>query len=332
MNAIVRHKYGSPDVLELMEVEKPTPKDDEVLIRVHAASVNAADWRFLRADPFLVRLDSGLLKPRNEILGMDVAGRVEAVGVNVKQFRPDDEVFGDILECRGGAFAEYVSVPEKLLVSKPANLTFEQAAAVPLAAITALFGIRDQGQIQPGQKVLINGASGGVGTFAVQIAKSFGAEVTAVVSTRNVDIVRSLRADHVIDYTQEDFAQNGHRYDLILAVNGYQPISAYKRALSPKGIYVMVGGSAAQGFQALLLGPWMSRSGNQKMGGLQDERDRKDLLEILKELLEGGKVVPVIDRRYPLSEVPEAIRSLESGHSKGKVVIAVERNYKTSQR
>ena len=180
--------------------------------------------------------------------------------------------------------------------------------------------------------MLINGASGGVGTFAVQIAKSFGAEVTAVVSTRNVDIVRSLRADHVIDYTQEDFAQNGHRHDLILAVNGYQPISAYKRALSPKGIYVMVGGSAAQGFQALLLGPWMSRSGNQKMGGLQDERDRKDLLEFLKELLEGGKVVPVIDRRYPLSEVPEAIRYLESGHSKGKVVIAVERNYKTSQR
>ena len=331
MKAIVRHEYGSPDVLELEEAEKPTPKDDEVLIKVYAASVNAADWRFLRADPFLVRLDSGLLKPKNKILGMDVAGRVEAVGRNVKQFQPGDEVFGDILESRGGAFAEYVSVPERVLVLKPANMTFEEAAAVPLAAITALFGIRDQGQIQPGQKVLINGASGGVGTFAVQIAKSLGAEVTAVCSTRNVDLVRSLGADHVIDYTQEDFTQNGQGYELILAVNGYHPISAYKRALSPKGIYVMVGGSAAQGFQALLLGPWMSRSGNQQMGILEDERDRRDLLEFLKELLEAGKVVPVIDRRYPLSEVPEAIRYLEGGHAKGKVVIAVERNHKTSQ-
>ena len=331
MKAIVRHEYGSPDVLELEEAEKPTPKDDEVLIKVYAASVNAADWRFLRADPFLVRLDSGLLKPKNKILGLDVAGRVEAVGRNAKEFQPGDEVFGDILECRGGAFAEYVSVPERVLVLKPANMTFEQAAAVPLAAITALFGIRDQGQIQPGQKVLINGASGGVGTFAVQIAKSLGAEVTAVCSTRNVDLVRSLGADHVIDYTQEDFTQNGQRYDLILAVNGYHPISAYKRALSPKGIYVMVGGSAAQGFQALLLGPWMSRSGNQQMGRLEDERDRKDLLEFLKELLEAGKVVPVIDRRYPLSEVPEAIRYLEGGHAKGKVVITVESNHKTSQ-
>ena len=331
MKAIVRHEYGSPDVLELEEAEKPTPKDDEVLIKVYAASVNAADWRFLRADPFLVRLDSGLLKPKNKILGLDVAGRVEAVGRNAKEFQPGDEVFGDILECRGGAFAEYVSVPERVLVLKPANMTFEQAAAVPLAAITALFGIRDQGQIQPGQKVLINGASGGVGTFAVQIAKSLGAEVTAVCSTRNVDLVRSLGADHVIDYTQEDFTQNGQRYDLILAVNGYHPISAYKRALSPKGIYVMVGGSAAQGFQALLLGPWMSRSGNQQMGRLEDERDRKDLLEFLKELLEAGKVVPVIDSRYPLSEVPEAIRYLEGGHAKGKVVITVESNHKTSQ-
>ena len=330
MKAIVRHEYGSPDVLELEEAEKPTPKDDEVLIKVYAASVNAADWRFLRADPFLVRLDSGLLKPKNKILGMDVAGRVEAVGRNVKEFQPGDEVFGDILESRGGAFAEYVSVPERVLVLKPANMTFEEAAAVPLAAITALFGIRDQGQIQPGQKLLINGASGGVGTFAVQIAKSFGAEVTAVCSTRNVDLVRSLGADHVIDYTQEDFTQNGRRYDLILAVNGYHPISAYKRALSPKGIYVMVGGSAAQGFQAVLLGPWMSMTGGKKMGALTIKPNQKDLASV-KELLEAGKVVPVIDRRYPLSEVPEAIRYLEGGHAKGKVVIAVERNHKTSQ-
>ena len=331
MKAIVRHEYGSPDVLKLKEVEKPTPKDDEVLIKVHAASVNAADWRFLRADPFLVRLDSGLRTPRNKILGMDVAGQVEAVGVNVKRFHPGDEVFGDILECRGGAFAEYVSVPERLLVLKPANMTFEEAAAVPLAAITALFGIRDQGQIQPGQKVLINGASGGVGTFAVQIAKSFGAEVTAVSSTRKLDMARSLGADQVIDYTKEDFTQNGHRYDLILAVNGYHPISAYKRVLSPKGIYVMVGGSAAQGFQALLLGPWMSKSGGKKMGALTIEPNQKDLNSV-KELLEAGEVVPVIDRRYPLSDVPEAIRYLEGGHAQGKVVIAVEPNHKTSQR
>jgi len=331
MKAIVYHKYGSPDVLEFEEIQKPTPKEDEVLVKIHTASANPLDWHILRADPFLVRLKLGFLKPKNKILGADIAGRVEAVGRNVKEFQPGDEVFGDILESRGGAFAEYVSVPERVLVLKPANMTFEEAAAVPLAAITALFGIRDQGQIQPGQKVLINGASGGVGTFAVQIAKSLGAEVTAVCSTRNVDLVRSLGADHVIDYTQEDFTQNGRRYDLILAVNGYHPISAYKRALSPKGIYVMVGGSAAQGFQALLLGPWMSRSGNQQMGILEDERDRRDLLEFLKELLEAGKVVPVIDRRYPLSEVPEAIRYLEGGHAKGKVVIAVERNHKTSQ-
>ena len=323
MKAIVRHKYGSPDVLELEEVEKPTPKDDEVLIKVHAASANAADWRFLRADPFLVRLDSGLLKPKNMILGLDVAGRVEAIGVNVRQFQPSNEVFGDILECRGGAFAEYVSVPERLLVLKPANITFEEAAAVPLAAITALFGLRDQGQIQPGQKVLINGASGGVGTFAVQIAKSLGAEVTAVCSTRNVDLVRSLGADHVIDYTQEDFTQNGQHYDLILVVNGYHPISAYKRALRPEGIYVMVGGSMAALFQAMLLGPWMSRSGNQQMGILEAVPNKKDLLEFLKGLLEAGKIVPVIDRRYPLSEVPEAIRYLEKGHAQGKVVINV---------
>jgi len=266
MKAIVYTKYGSPDVLQLKEVENPSPKDDEVLIKIHAASVNAADLHLLRADPFLVRLmGGGLLKPKNKILGADIAGQVEAVGRNVKQFKPGDEVFGDISGCGWGGFAEYVCASEKALALKPANMTFEEAAAVPMAAVTALQGLHEKGRIQPGQKVLINGASGGVGTFAVQIAESFGAEITAVCSTRKLDMMRSIGADHVIDYTQEDFTQNGQRYDLIIAANGYHPISAYKRALGPKGIYVMTGGSTAQIFQALLLGPWMSMTGSKKM-------------------------------------------------------------------
>jgi NADPH:quinone reductase-like Zn-dependent oxidoreductase len=323
MQAVVYEKYGPPDVLQLKEVEKPTPKDDELLIKVHAASVNAADWHLLTADIFLVRLmGMGLFKPKNTILGADVAGRVEAVGPNVKQFRPGDEVFGDIAGYGFGAFAEYVAVPESALAVKPANLTFEEAAAVPLAAITALQGLRDNGQIQPEQKVLINGASGGVGTFAVQIAKALGAEVTAVCSTRNVDQACSIGADHVIDYTQKDFTQNGQRYDLILAANGYHPLSAYKRALSPKGIYVMAGGSMAQIFQALLLGAWMSEKGGKKLGALTAKANQKDLL-IIKELLEAGKVVPVIDKRYPLSEAAEALRYLGKGHARGKVVITM---------
>jgi len=324
MKAIVCTKYGPPDVLQLKEVEKPSPKDDEVLIKVHAASANAADWHLLRGDPFLVRLDSGLLKPKNKILGADIAGRVEAVGRNVKQFKPGDEVFGDISACGLGGFAEYVCARENALVLKPPSMTFEQAAAVPMAAVTALQGLRDKGQIQPGQKVLINGASGGVGTFAVQIAKSFGAEVTGVCSTGKLDIVRSIGADQVIDYTQEDFTQNGQRYDLIIAANGYHSISDYKRALGPKGIYVATGGSMAQIFQGLLLGPWISMTGSKKMGTLSAVPNQKDLV-FMKELLEAGKVVPVIDRRYPLSEVPEALRYLEEGHAQGKVVIVVER-------
>jgi NADPH:quinone reductase-like Zn-dependent oxidoreductase len=329
MKAIVYTKYGAPDVLELKEVEKPTPRDDEVLVKLHAVSANAADLHLLRGDPFLLRLVSGLLKPKNTILGADIAGRVEAVGKNVKEFQPGDEVFGDISACGWGGFAEYVCARENALVLKPACLTFEQAAAVPMAAVTALQGLRAKGQIQPGQKVLINGASGGVGTFAVQIAKSFGAEVTAVCSTRNVAMARSLGADHVIDYTQEDFTQNGQRYDLILAVNGYQSISDYQRALSPAGKYVMSGGSGAQMSQAMLLGPWISMTGSKKMGNLLAKPNQKDLV-FVKELLEAGKVVPVIDRRYTLSEVPEAIRYLEEGHAKGKVVITVEQNNKTS--
>ena len=324
MKAIVYTKYGPPDVLNLEEVREPTPRDDEVLIKVHAASANARDGRLLRADPFLVRLNLGLLKPKHNTLGSDIAGRVEAVGGNVKQFQPGDEVFGDLSGggFGGGGFAEYVCASEDALALKPASLTFEEAAAAPMAAVTALQGLRDKGRIQPGQKVLINGASGGVGTLAVQIAKSFGAEVTGVCSTRKSDMVRSIGADHVIDYTQEDFTRNGQRYDLILAVNGYRPISDYKRALNAKGIYVMVGGSTAQIFQALLLGPWMSMTGSKKMGALSAKPDQEDLV-FVKELVEAGKVMPVIDRRYPLSEVGEALRYLEEGHAGGKVVITV---------
>jgi NADPH:quinone reductase-like Zn-dependent oxidoreductase len=329
MKAIVYHTYGSPNVLKLEEVEKPTPKDDEVLIKVHAASVNAADWHLLTADIFLVRLmGEGLLKPKHTILGAAVAGRVEAVGRNVKQFQPDDEVFGDLSACGWGGFAEYVCARENALAVKPTRLSFEEAAAAPVAAVTALQGLRDKGQIQPGQKVLINGASGGVGTFAVQIAKAFGAEVTALCSTRNVDLVRSLGADQVIDYTQEDFTRNGQQYDLILAVNGYHPIWAYKRALSPKGRYVMTGGSMAQLFQAMLLGPWISMTGRKKMGNLLAKPNQKDLV-FVKELLEAGKVVPVIERRYPLREGAEAFRYLGEGHARGKVVITVDQNDNT---
>jgi NADPH:quinone reductase-like Zn-dependent oxidoreductase len=322
MKAIVATKYGSPDVLNLEEAEKPAPKDDEVLVKVRAASVNAGDWHLLRADPFLTRLAFGLLRPKYKVLGADIAGRVEAVGVNVTQFQPGDEVFGDLSGDGFGGFGEYVCASEDALALKPADTSFEEAAAVPSAAATALQGLRDKGQIQRGQKVLINGASGGVGTFAVQIAKSFGAEVTGVCSTSKLDMVRSIGADHVIDYTQEDFTKNGQRYDLIFAANGHHAISAYKRALSPKGTYVMSGGSGAQMFQAMLLGPMMSMSGNKKMGNLLKKPSKKDLV-VLKELLEAGKVTPVIDRTYPLSEVPKAIRYLEEGHAKGKVVIIV---------
>jgi NADPH:quinone reductase-like Zn-dependent oxidoreductase len=322
MKAVVYTKYGSPDVLQLKEVEKPTPKDNEVLIRIHAASANAADWHLLRGDPFLLRLGYGLLKPNNTILGADIAGRVEAVGNNVTQFQPGDEVFGDISGCGLGGFAEYVSVPEHAVISKPASMTFEEAAAVPMAAVTALQGLRDKGQIQPGQKVLIHGASGGVGTFAVQIAKAFRAEVTAVCSTRKVDLVRSIGADHVIDYTQEDFTKNGQRYDLILAANGNRSMFEYKRALAPKGRYVVTGGSMAQLFQAMLLGPLLSTAGRQKMGNVLARPNQNDLA-CMKELLEAGKVIPVIDRCYPLSETAEAIRYLEAGHARGKVVITV---------
>jgi NADPH:quinone reductase-like Zn-dependent oxidoreductase len=322
MKAIVYTKYGSPDVLRLAEVEKPVPGANEVLIKVHAAALNAYDVHLLTADPFVIRLAGfGFLKPKHGVLGADLAGRVEALGSSVKQFQVGDEVFG----CYLGGFAEYAAVPERTLALKPANSSFVQAAAVPMAALTALQGLRNLGQIQPGQKVLINGASGGVGTFAVQLARSFGADVTAVCSPRNVDLARSIGADQVIDYTQADFTKNGLRYDLIIAANGYHSIFDYKRALSPKGIYVMLGGSMAQMAQTLLLGPSLSKSGGQKMSSMMAQVNQKDLV-FLKELIEAGKIAPVIDRSYPLSEVPEAFRYLKAGHARGKVVITLEDN------
>lgn len=318
MKAIVYHKYGPPDVLELKEVEKPTPKDNEVLIKVHAASVNPLDWHFLRGTPLLARVGRGLLKPKNPILGADITGRVEAVGRNVKQFQPGEEVFGGTFESGLGGFAEYVCAPENVLALKPASITFEEAAAVPVAALTALQGLRDKGQIQPGQRVLIIGASGGVGTFAVQIARSFGTEVTAVCSTRNLDMARSIGANHVIDYTQEDFTQNGQRYDLIIDNVGNP--SVYKRLLSPGGICVINTGSY---FLQLFLGPWLSITGSNKIGIFTSYSTNKEDLIFMKELIEAGKVVSVIDRRYPLSEVAEAIRYLEEGHARGKVIITM---------
>jgi len=321
MKAIVYTKYGPPDVLQLKEVEKPAPRDDEVLIKVHAASVNSWDWDLLRGTPFLARL-GGLLKPKYKILGADIAGRIEAVGRNAKQFQPGDEVFGDISGCSWGGFAEYVCARENALALKPASMTFEEAAAVPQAAVLALQGLRDKGQIQSGQKVLINGAGGGVGTFAVQIAKSFGAEVTGVDSTGKLDMLRSIGVDQVIDYTGEDFTKNGQLYDLILDVVAYRSIFDYKRALSPKGSYVFVGGSMAAFFQVVFLGPWISMTGSKKMGILMHKPNTSDL-DFMKELFEAGKVVPVLDRRYPLSEVPEALRYLGEGHVRGKVVITM---------
>jgi NADPH:quinone reductase-like Zn-dependent oxidoreductase len=327
MKAIVRSRYGQPDVLQLQEVAKPSPKEGQVLLEIHAAAVNAYDWHMLTANPFLVRLAGGLFRPANRRLGADVAGQVEAVGTGATQFRPGDQVFGDLAAGGSGSFAEYAAVPETALALKPANLTFEQAAAVPMAAVTALQGLRDAAQVRPGQKVLINGASGGVGTFAVQIAKLLGAEVTAVCSARNLDQARSLGADHVIDYSQEDFTRNSLRYDLILAVNGYHPISDYQRALAPNGRYLMAGGSNAQIFEALLLGPWLSMTGGRKMGMVSAQPRQQDLLAI-KELIEAGKVMPVIDRTYSLPEVPQAMRYLGEGHARGKVVITVENSRK----
>jgi len=324
MKAIVCLKYGSPDVLQLREVVKTVPQEDEVLIQIHADSLNSRDLRMLRANPFFMRLmPGGLFSPKNQILGADLAGRVEAVGSNVKQFMPGDKVFGYLPSATGrGTFAEYVCAKENLMTLKPANLTFEQAAAVPEAAMTALQGLRDMGNLQPGQKVLINGASGGVGTFAVQIAKAFEAEVTAVCSTRNLDRIRSLGADHVIDYKKEDFTNNGQQYDLILAVNGYHPISDYLSALKPEGSYVVVGGSMFQLAQAAINKKKISKTGHQKISIVSLVQSQEDLI-FIRELLESEKIVPVIDACYPISKIIEAFWFFEKVHPQGKVIVNV---------
>jgi NADPH:quinone reductase-like Zn-dependent oxidoreductase len=325
MKAVIYSEYGLPEeVLRLEEVEKPIPGDDEVLLKVKAASINYSNAAFVTGKPFIIRLmGGGLFKPTIPILGSDVAGQVEAVGKNTKQFQPGDEVYGDLSDCGRGGFAEYVAVPEKAIALKPANLTFEETAAVPEAAVVALQGLRDDGRIQAGQKVLIYGASGGIGTFAVQIANSYGAEVTGVCSTRNLEMVRSIGADHVIDYTQEDFTQNGQQYDLILATAGYRSLFDYARALTPEGIYVATGGSLKQVFQPMYLAPIIAMQGKKKMGNLLVRIIQEDLI-YMKELIEAGKVTPVIDRVYPLGEIAEAIRYYREGHSRGKVVITVE--------
>ncbi len=321
MKAAVYTRYGSPDVVQIADVEKPVPKDDEVLIRVRAASVNPLDWHFLRGIPYFVRLGAGLRKPKFNRLGVDVAGQVEAVGRNITQFKPADQVFGP---CRG-AFADYVCTSEAALVRKPNNATYEQAASVPVAALTALQGLRDKGQVQPGQKVLINGAAGGVGTFAVQIAKWLGAEVTGVCSTRNVDMVRSLGADQVIDYTQVDFTESGQRYDRILDNVGNHSLSACRRVLNPRGICVIAGAPKEPGIflTRFLTAPVLSRLVSQKFV-LFIAKVKKEDLTILRDLMEAGKVKPVIDRCYRLSEAAEAIRYLEAGHARGKVIITLD--------
>jgi NADPH:quinone reductase-like Zn-dependent oxidoreductase len=324
MRAAIYNRYGPPDVIQISEVEKPVPKDDEVLLRIRAAAVNPLDWHFMRGTPYAVRLIAGLRKPKDTRLGVDVAGHVEAVGRNVTRFKAGDEVFGS---CRG-AFAEYACASESALVMKPENVTFEQAASVAIAAFTALQGLRDKGHIQPGQKVLINGAAGGVGTFAVQIAKSFGADVTGVCSTGNLEMVRSIGADQVIDYTREDFTRNAKRYDVFFDAAGNHSLWACRRVLNPKGTYVPVGGSTdrwmigplARAITALVLSWFVS----QTIVAFFVAKASQEDLAIMHELLKTGKVTPVIDRRYPLNEVPGAIRYLETGHARGKVIITME--------
>lgn len=319
MNAIVYERYGSPDVLTLREIEVPEVGDDGVLVRVRAASVNAYDWHLMRGEPFPARLGSGLRRPKTRVLGIDVAGQVEAVGRNVTEFRPGDEVFGN----PGRAFAEYARGRAHGFVSKPDNLTFEQAAAVPVAGLTALQGLRDKGELRPGQMVLINGASGGVGTFAVQIAKVLGGDVTGVCSTRNVELVRSLGADRVIDYTRDDFTRSGVRYDLIFDIAGSRPLQACRRVLAPAGRLVVVGGPSGRWIrptQRFLQAAVLSPFGSARMLPFLSRHSHADLV-FLRDLLEAGKITPVIDRTFPLSETADAIRYVETGHARGKVVI-----------
>jgi NADPH:quinone reductase-like Zn-dependent oxidoreductase len=326
MKAIVYCDYGTAEVLKVENIERPTPDDNQMVVRVHAASVNPLDWHYMRGTPYILRLDGGLRRPKVIRLGVDYAGTVEAVGKNIRQFKPGDEVFGG----KTGAFAEYVVVREDRAVAlKPPNVTFEQAASVPIAGITALQAIRDKGKVQTGQKVLINGASGGVGTFAVQIAKSFGAEVTGVSSTRNLELVRSIGADHVIDYTREDFTKGGQQYDVILDNVGNHALLDITHVLKPKGIYIPIGGGGPNDgkwigplidlLKTLMMSPFVS----QKFVPFLADLNNRDLT-VLRDLMQTGKVKPVIDRRYPLSETADAIRYVEKGHARGKVVIAVE--------
>jgi NADPH:quinone reductase-like Zn-dependent oxidoreductase len=330
MKAIVYHTYGSPEVLQYEDVEKPASADDEVLIKVRAASVNPYDWHFMRGLPYPLRMRVGLSQPKDIRLGVDVAGQVEAVGSKVTQCRPGDEVFG----CARGAFAEYACAAESKVVSKPANVSFEQAASVPIAGLTALQGLRRGGvnhksKISSGKKVLINGAAGGVGTFTVQIGKSFGAEVTGVCSTKNVDLVLSLGANQVVDYTKEDFTESGQRYDLILDCVANHSLAAFRRLLNPRGSYVMVGAADGGGrwmtsvLSRLIKASVFSRFAGQKLAMIGAKIIREDLTT-LGELIDTGKIKPVIDRHYSLKEIPEAIRHLETGHARGKVVITVQ--------
>jgi NADPH:quinone reductase-like Zn-dependent oxidoreductase len=329
VKAMVTTRYGPPNVLQLREIAIPVPTEDEVLIKLYASSVNPLDSYMVGGPLFFLPTIGRLLKPKHKIAGADIAGQVQSVGKDVKQFQVGDEVVGGSFGRKGlGGFAEYVCASQDCLARKPANLSFEDAAAVPVAGITALQGLRDHGGIQRGQKVLIDGASGGVGTFAVQIAKSFGAEVTAVCSPRNVNTARSIGADHVIDYTQEDFTQSGLHYDLILGANAHHSIFDYRRALSPGGVFVMVGGGLLRILQAALLDPLLSRVGSKKMRFFIAKMNTKDLV-FLKDLLESRTIAPVIDRRYPLSEVAAALRYLQQGHAQGKVVITVEHSHNT---
>lgn len=323
MRAIVLTKYGSPNFLELKEVEKPKPRDNEVLVKVFVASINSWDWEILIARPFVNRLMAGLLKPsRIKILGCDIAGRVEAVGNSVKQFRPGDEVYGDLSSCGWGGFAEYVCARDNALALKPAAMTHEQAAAFPQAGLLALQALLYKGEVQPGQKVLFNGAGGGVGTLGMQIAKSYGAEVTGVDCTEKLDIMRSSGADHIIDYTKEDFTRNGLKYDRIIDVAATRSVFDYRRALSDKGVFVMVGGSSALVNKLLLLGPWISMSESKKMGLLLHKANKG--LALMQALFDAGKVVPVIDRYYPLDETADAFRYYGEGKVRGKIIINIQ--------
>jgi NADPH:quinone reductase-like Zn-dependent oxidoreductase len=324
MYAMRYTRYGSPDVLKLDRVDTPQLGATDVLIQVHAAAANAGDWHLLRGDPFIVRLSSGLRRPKHQILGSDVAGRIVAVGSRVTQFQPGDEVFGDLSESGFGAFAEYVVAPAHALALKPAGLSFAQAAAVPSAALTALQGLRDEARLQAGQQVLINGASGGVGTFAVQIARSLGAVVTAVCSTRNLELMRALGAEHVIDYTQEDYPRQGKRYDVIFDLAAFRPLADNQRALAPGGVYVLGGGSGGLFLSVMLTGAWRSWRSGQRLCTFV-KQPTPERLQVVRTLLETGSIAPVIDRCYPLDELPEALRYLEAGHARGKVVIDVER-------